>query len=162
MFIVRASFGEQAEWRTSAAAAREFFAELRNFAELMPGVERVTAEAGGAAARWLIRTDVPVVGSIRQAFPVARAVDLPGLIEWLPAAGEQKNLMRYEVEFEERGAMTRVAVRLSVEVRRQNARELHALAGLAGERRLSAELQKGVTHMMRTYLQKARARLEQQ
>jgi hypothetical protein len=64
------------------------------------------------------------------------------------------------VSFEERGAMTRVGVRLAVEVRRQNARELHPLAGLAGERRLSAELEKGLTHMMRTYLQKARARLE--
>ena len=160
MFTVRAAFNEQAEWRAAAADARALFAELRNFAELMPGVERVTAEAGGAAARWLIRADVPVVGSIRQAFAVAQAVDLPGLIEWLPAAGEQKNFLRYEVSFEERGAMTRVGVRLAVEVRRQHARELHPLAGLAGERRLSAELEKGLTHMMRTYLQKARARLE--
>lgn len=161
MFVVRASLSEQAEWRVGAADARAFFAELRNFAELMPGVERIAAEPGGEAARWLIRADVPVVGSIRQAFAVARAVDLPGLIEWLPAPGEQKNLLRYEVEFEERGVMTRVVVRLSVEIRRQSARELHALAGLAGERRLSAELQKGVTHMLRTYMQKARARLEQ-
>lgn len=159
MFIVKAAFNEAVEWRTSVERAREFFNDLRNFAELMPGVERITEEAGHIA-RWLIRADVPVIGSIRQAFAVARAVDLPGLIEWLPAAGEQKNFLRYEISFEERGVMTRVRVRQFVEIRRQHARELHALAGLAGESRLSAELQKGVTNMMRTYLQRAKAKLE--
>ncbi len=159
MFLVKAAFNEQMECRAGVERVREFFKELRNFAELMPGVERITSEAEGLA-RWLIRAEAPVVGSIRQVFAVAQAVDLPGLIEWLPAPGEVKNFLRYEVEFEERGAMTRVGVRLSVEIRRQNARELHTLAGLAGERRLSGELQKGITHMMRTYLQRARARLE--
>ncbi len=47
-----------------------------------------------------------------------------------------------------------------VELRRQRATELHLLAGLVGEHRLSAELQKGVTEMMRTFLQRARTRLE--
>jgi hypothetical protein len=159
MFQLKAAFNEHAEWRTSVERAREFINDLRNFAELMPGVERIIAEASDVA-RWLIRAEVPAVGSIRQVFPVARAVDLPALIEWLPAAGEKKNLLRYEVSFEELGVMTRAHIRLFVEIRRQSARELHALAAFIGEHRLSAELQKGITHMMRTYLQRARAKLE--
>jgi hypothetical protein len=35
------------------------------------------------------------------------------------------------------------------------------LAGLVGENRLSAEMQKGVSDMMRTFLQRARTQLEQ-
>ena len=76
MFQLRAGFSEQVEWRTSAEAAREFFGDLRNFVELMPGVERITADARGIA-RWLIRADVPVVGAIRQAFAVRKSVDEP-------------------------------------------------------------------------------------
>ncbi len=80
MFQLRAAFSEQVEWRTTAVAARAFFNDLRNFVELMPGVERITADAEGIA-RWLIRADVPVVGAIRQAFSVAQSVDEPTRIE---------------------------------------------------------------------------------
>ena len=160
MFIVKAAFSEQVEWRTSAERAREFLNDLRNFVELMPGVERITAEAGGVA-RWVIRAEAPVVGSIRQAFAVFRSADSPARIEWSPAAGEQKNFLRYSAAFEQAGeATTRVRIEQRVELRRQSARELHLLAGLAGESRLSAALQKGVTEMMRTFLQRARAKLE--
>ena len=159
MFQVRAAFSEQVEWRTSADAARAFFDDLKNFAELMPGVERITAEAGGIA-RWLIRAEVPVVGAIRQAFPVSKTLDEPARIEWTPAAGESKNFLRYVATFEGRGATTRIRIEQRVELRRQSARELHALAGLAGESRLSAALQKGVTEMLQSFLQRARTRLE--
>jgi hypothetical protein len=47
-----------------------------------------------------------------------------------------------------------------VEMRRQNARELHMLAGLVGEGRISAELQKHVASMIKTFLERARAKLE--
>jgi len=160
MFIVKAAFSEQVEWRTSAERAREFLNDLRNFVELMPGVERITAEAGGVA-RWVIRAEAPVVGSIRQAFAVFRSADTPARVEWSPAAGEQKNFLRYSAAFEPAGEeTTRVRIEQRVELRRQSARELHLLAGLAGESRLSAALQKGVTEMMRTFLQRARAKLE--
>ncbi len=159
MFIVKAAFSEQVEWRTSAERAREFLNDLRNFVELMPGVERITAEAGGVA-RWVIRAEAPVVGSIRQAFAVFRAADGPARVEWAPVAGEQKNFLRYSAAFEQAGDATRVRIEQRVELRRQSARELHLLAGLAGESRLSAALQKGVTEMMRTFLQRARAKLE--
>jgi carbon monoxide dehydrogenase subunit G len=159
MFQVRAGFSEQVEWRTSAEAARAFFSDLRNFVELMPGVERITAEAGGIA-RWLIRAEVPVVGAIRQAFAVSKTLDEPARIEWSPAAGENKNFLRYAASFEERGATTRIRIEQRVELRRGSARELHTLAGLAGEGRLSAALQKGVTEMLQSFLQRARSRLE--
>ncbi len=159
MFQLRAAFSEQVEWRTSAEAARAFFSDLRNFVELMPGVERITAEAGGIA-RWLIRAEVPVIGAIRQAFAVSKSVDEPSRIEWGPAAGESKNLLRYTASFEERGETTRIRIEQRVELRRGSARELHALAGLAGESRLSAALQKRVTEMLQSFLQRARPRLE--
>ncbi|MGB8510275.1 MAG: hypothetical protein WCD76_18000 [Pyrinomonadaceae bacterium] len=159
MFLVKAAYEEQMDLRTSVARAREFFNDLRNFVELMPGVERITSEAGGVV-RWLIRAEVPVIGSIRQAFAVAQSHDSPARIEWSPVEGERKNLLRYTASFEERGEFTRVRIEERVELRRQSPRELHLLAGLAGETRLSAEMQRGVTEMMRTFLQRARARLE--
>ncbi|HVF56943.1 MAG TPA: SRPBCC family protein [Pyrinomonadaceae bacterium] len=159
MFLVKAAYNEQMDLKTSLERARTFFADLRNFVELMPGVEKITSEAGGVV-RWLIRADVPVLGSMRQAFAVAKSADGPDRIEWSPVADERKNLLRYTAFFEERDGMTRVRIEQRVELRRQSARELHLLAGLAGENRLSAEMQKGVTEMMRTFLQRARARLE--
>ena len=159
MFAIRAAFDEQVEWRTSAERAREFFNDLRNYAELMPGVERITADALGVA-RWLIRAEVPLVGSIRQAFSVRQSVDEPLRIEWSPAAGESKNFLRYSATFEERGQTTLIRVAQRVELRRQSARELHKLAPLAGEGRLSAALQKGVAEMLQAFLKRARARLE--
>ncbi len=160
MFQVKAGFDEKLEVKTTLERAREFFADLRNFVELMPGVERITADAAGVA-RWLIRAEVPVVGAIRQAFAVSQSVDEPSRIEWSPAEGERKNLLRYVATFEERGATTRIRVEQRVELRRDHARELHTLAGLAGESRLSAALQKGVTEMLQAFLKRARARLEQ-
>ena len=159
MFAIRAAFDEQVEWRTSAERAREFFNDLRNYAELMPGVERITADALGVA-RWLIRAEVPMVGLIRQAFSVRQSVDEPSRIEWSPAAGESKNFLRYSATFEERGQTTLIRVAQRVELRRQSARELHKLAPLAGEGRLSAALQKGVAEMLQAFLKRARARLE--
>ena len=159
MFLVRAALSEQVELRTSAERARAFFNDLKNYAELMPGVERITADAAGVA-RWLIRAEVPVVGAIRQAFSVFQSADEPSRIEWSPAAGESKNFLRYSATFEERGATTRIRIEQRVELRRQSGRELHALAPLAGEGRLSAALQKGVAEMLQSFLKGARARLE--
>ncbi len=159
MFLVRAAYSEQLDLRASLERARAFFNDLRNFVELMPGVEKITSEAGGVV-RWLIRADVPVIGSMRQAFAVAQSINSEDRIEWTPVANERKNLLRYTAVFEQLGEITRIRIEQRVELRRQSPRELHLLAGLAGESRLSAEMQKGVTEMMRTFLQRARARLE--
>ena len=159
MFQVKAGYDEQLEIRTTVERARAFFGDLRNFVELMPGVESIKAEAGGVM-RWLIRAEIPVVGAMRQAFAVELTDDRPERIEWSPALHERGNFLRYVAQFEQRGARVLVKIVQRVELRRQHARELHMLAGLVGATRLSAEMQRGITDMMRTFLQRARAKLE--
>jgi carbon monoxide dehydrogenase subunit G len=160
VFQIKAAFEEKLEIKTTLERARAFFGDVGNFVNLMPGVESIREEAGGVM-RWLIRAEVPVIGAIRQAFTVEQTLDQPQSIEWSPAAAERNNLLRYAAQFEEQG--TRVLIRIvqRVELRRQKATELHMLAGLVGESRLSAEMQKGVSEMMRTFLQRARTTLEQ-
>ena len=160
MFQIRADFDEQLEIKTNLERAHEFFNDVRNFVELMPGVERITAEANGVM-RWLIRADVPLIGAIRQVFTVEQTDDRPERIEWSPAGEERKNLLRYAASFEQRGARVLVRIAQRVEIRRQHARELHALAGWVGATRLSAEMQKGISEMMRVFLGRAREKLEQ-
>ena len=159
MFQVKAAFREQLEIKTNLERARVFFSDLRNFVEMMPGVEKITSEAGGVV-RWLIRAEVPVIGAMRQAFAVEQTENNAARIEWSPAATERKNFLRYSASFEQRGASTLVRISQQVELRRQHARELHLLAGLVGASRLSNEMQKGVTEMMRAFLQNARTKLE--
>ncbi|HEX8491865.1 MAG TPA: hypothetical protein VF658_03405 [Pyrinomonadaceae bacterium] len=160
MFRIKAEYSEQVELKTSVERARKFFGELRNFAELMPGVESIRKEASGII-RWTVRADVPLLGAMRAAFAVEQTDDRPERIEWSPAPTENQNYLRYAADFEERGASaTLVRIVQRVEMRRQHARELHLLAGLAGEGRISAEMQKRVTEMVKTFLQRARAKLE--
>ncbi len=159
MFQVKAAFDEQLEIGAPLERAREFFSDLRNFTELMPGVESIRTDAGGVM-RWLIRADIPVIGAIRQAFAVEQTTNAPARIEWSPAAQEKGNFLRYAAEFEQRGARTLVRIVQRVELRRQRATELHLLAGVVGASRLSAEMQKGVSDMMRTFLARARKQLE--
>jgi carbon monoxide dehydrogenase subunit G len=160
VFTIKADYSEQVELKTSLARAREFFAELRNFVELMPGIESIKNGAGGVKL-WMVSADVPLLGQMRAAFPLAQTEDQPVLIEWSPAPGEKGNLLRYVVEFEESGARTLSRIALHVEMRRRQAKELHLLAGFVGEGRISAEMQKYVTGMVKTFLQRARAKLEE-
>ena len=117
-------------------------------------------ESGSSVFSPRRKAGVGVVGAIRQAFNVFQTANEPSRIEWSPAAGESKNFLRYSATFEERGATTRIRIEQRVELRRQSGRELHALAPLAGEGRLSAALQKGVAEMLQSFLKGARARLE--
>jgi carbon monoxide dehydrogenase subunit G len=159
VFRIKAEYSEQVEVKTSLERAREFFGELRNFVDLMPGIEAITNEANGIK-RWLVRADVPMLGPMRAAFAVELTEDLPNMIEWSPAHTESKNYLRYVAMFEERGAATLVKIVQRVEMRRKHAKELHLLAGLVGENRISAEMEKRVAEMIRTFIQQARARLE--
>ena len=159
MFRITAEYSDQIEVGVSIEKVREFFNNLRNFVELMPGVESITAEADDIK-RWLIRADVPLLGAMRAAFAVQQTDDSPERIEWSPAENEKKNLLRYYATFEQRAGKTLVNIVQRVEMRRDHAKELHALAGWVGERRISQEMQKSVTAMMRSFLQNARARLE--
>jgi carbon monoxide dehydrogenase subunit G len=159
VFRIKAEYSEQIEVKTSLERAREFFGELRNFVDLMPGIEAITNEANGIK-KWLVRADVPMLGPMRAAFAVELTEDLPTRIEWSPAQTENKNYLRYAAVFEERGAATLVKVIQRVEMRRKDAKELHLLAGLVGENRISAEMEKYVKEMIRTFVQRARTKLE--
>jgi carbon monoxide dehydrogenase subunit G len=159
MFRIKAEYTEQLEVKTNIERAREFFGDMRNFVELMPGVESIKNEAGGII-RWMVRADVPALGMMRAVFSVEQTEDRRERIEWSPAPTEKKNYLRYAAVFEERGARTLVRIAQHVEMRRQHARELHLLAGLVGEGRISAEMQKRVAEMIKTFLERARAKLE--
>jgi len=160
LFRIAAEYSEQFEVRASIERAREFFNEPRHFVELMPGVESITAGARGVM-RWLIRAEVPVLGAIRQSFSVVKTEDNQERIEWTPADDERQNFLRYAATFEPLdAARTLVKVVQKVELRRKNGKELHMLASFVGESRISKEMQKGVTDMMRAFLTSARARLE--
>lgn len=159
MFRIRAEFKDQLEVRTDLARARNFFAAPLNFVGLMPGLEKVSGEAQGVM-RWLIRAEIPVIGAIQQVFAVRQTDDQPLRIEWGPADGEQQNLLKYAAAFEDLGERTLVRIAQRVELRRAQARDLHALAMFVGENRLSSEMQKRVTAMMQDFLRNAGRALE--
>jgi carbon monoxide dehydrogenase subunit G len=160
MFKARADFRDDLEVGASFAVVREFFGDLENFVRLMPGVESIREEAGGVMC-WTVCVDVGLVGKMRGNFRITRTDDRPQRIEWGPAIDEKKNLLRYAASFEERApSRTLVRVAQRVELRRQLATELHLMAGLIGERRISAVMQERVASMMNTFLKLARARLE--
>jgi hypothetical protein len=75
--------------------------------------------------------------------------------------GEKHNLLRYSADLMERTENLVIAkISQSVQVSRNAARELHPLAGLAGERAVSAGMQRRVTDMIRSFMRKSKERLE--
>jgi hypothetical protein len=159
MFRIKASYADQMELRTSLEKAREFFGELRNFADLMPGIEGIRNEAGGIM-RWMVRAEVPVIGPVHASFTVEKTEDSPGRLEWSPARSEMKNYLRYAAAFEERGQKVLIKIVQHVELRRKHAKDLHRFAILVGEGRISSEMQKRVREMIKTFLERAREKLE--
>lgn len=162
MFKIKAAYAEQFEVRASAERVREFFANTRNFVELMPSIESIRAVAGGAA-QWTIRAEIPFLGAMTETFAVELSENNENLIEYTPAKDETKNYLRYSADFEPRGD-GKIAVNISqtVELRREKASDLHLLAGLAGESLISKEMQKRVGEMIKTFLAKAKQKLENQ
>jgi carbon monoxide dehydrogenase subunit G len=161
MFHARAEFREDLEVGASVLVVREFFGDLGNFVCLMPGVESIREGAGGVMC-WTVCVDVGLVGKMRGHFRIVRADDSPRRIEWGPAVDEKKNLLRYAASFEElTPSRTMVRVAQRIELRRAFATELHLMAGLIGERRISAGMQERVASMMKTFLKRARAHLEE-
>ena len=161
MFKIKASYNEQFEVRASAESVRAFFADTRNFVEMMPNIQSIKARENGTTL-WTIRAEIPVLGSMTESFSVQMAENNPNSIEYAPAPDETKNFLRYSADFEEQAAgKTRVNISQMVEIRRNKAGELHFLAGLAGESLISAEMQKRVSAMIKVFLEKAREKLEQ-
>ena len=160
MFTIRAAHSDKFEVKAPVEKVREFFADVRNFVEMMPNVQSIHTGAGGEA-RWTIRANIPVIGSMQQAFSVELAENTDERIEWIPRKGEKENLLRYAADFIEKGAnSTLVQFSQNVELRRKSARELHFLAGLAGESNVSRGMQWEVAGMIQKFVQKAKEKLE--
>jgi carbon monoxide dehydrogenase subunit G len=161
MFKVKATYNEQFEVKATAESVRQFFANTRNFVELMPNIESIRTEAKGTA-RWTIRAEIPLLGAMIESFSVQLSENSENLIEYTPAVTETKNYLRYAADFKEGAAgKTTVNISQTVELRRAKAADLHFLAGLAGEKIISQQMQSRVAAMIKTFLEKARTKLEQ-
>ena len=158
MFRVKSTFKTELEIKAPLARVRAFFADLRNFPELLPGVENIRHELGGIA-RWTIATDTPV-GRVRLSLPVRETSPHADVIEWSPALQESENLLRYSLKFEERDGTTAVTVSQQVELRRKRAWDLHPGVALMGEARISNALQRRINEAIEDFLVVAKDRLE--
>lgn len=160
MFTVRAGFSDDIVVRSGIDDVRKFFSDITNFAELMPGVDHIHVDAKGIA-HWKVQTEIPIVGPILQKFALELAENSEDRIEWSPVRTEAENFLRYSADFLEKAKnVTLVHFSQVVELRRRSARDLHLLAGLAGESLISNEMTKRITEMIRVFIDKAKERLE--
>ena len=160
MFTVKAGYSNDIEVRSSIDKVREFFADIRNFAELMPGIQQIHTDAKGVA-HWKVATEIPVVGQILQKFVLELSENTIHRVEWAPIRTEAENFLRYSADFLEKAKnVTMVHFSQVVELRRKSARDLHFLAGLAGETLISNEMTKRIAEMIKVFIDRAKERLE--
>lgn len=160
MFTVKAGYSNDIEIASSVDKVREFFLDITNFADLMPGVMQVHTDAKGVA-HWKVETQIPVVGKILEKFSLELVEASEDRVEWTPLRTEAENFLRYSADFLEKAKnVTLVHFSQVVELRRKSARDLHYLAGLAGETIISNEMTKRITEMIRVFIDKAKDRLE--
>jgi len=160
MFTISAEFREKIEVRASLAKVRRFLFDLQNFARMIPHVESIRTDAKGIT-HWTIAVEIPVIGKVRESFPVELEETPDDEIEWRPAAGEKANLLRCIVLLQEKSAgLTLIQISQKVELRRSKAKDLHPLAAVAGEKLISKEMTKRVAEMFKDFLQKAKEKLE--
>ena len=160
MFTIKAGYSDNVEVQTSVEKVREFFSDIRNFADLMPGTTSIHTDAKGVA-HWKIQAEIPLVGPMMQKFAVELSEDSEERVEWFPVAMETQNFLRFSADFLEKAKnVTLVHFSQMVELRRKSARELHYLAGLAGENLISSEMTKKVTEMIKVFIQRAKEKLE--
>lgn len=160
MFTVKASYSNEIELRSNIDKVREFFSDLTNFSELMPGIEQIHTDANGIA-HWRIRAEIPFVGQMLQNFAVEMAENSAERIEWSPIRTEAENFLRFSADFLEKAKdVTLVHFSQAVELRRKKAGDLHSLAWLAGESLISSEMTKRITEMIKIFIDRAKERLE--
>ena len=160
MFTIKAGFSDDIEMRTGIDKVREFFLNTQNFADLMPGVTQIHTDAHGVA-HWKVEAELPFVGPMLQKFALQLSENSPDRVEWSPIMTETGNFLRYSADFLEKAKdVTMVHFSQMVELRRKSARELHYLAGLAGESLISSEMTKRITEMIRVFIDRAKERLE--
>jgi len=160
MFTVKAGYSSDIEIRSSIDKVREFFLNMTNFADLMPGVEQIHTDAKGIA-HWKVQAEVPIVGQMLQKFALELAENSEDRVEWSPLRTEAENFLRYSADFIEKAkGVTLVHFSQAVELRRKKASDLHSLAWLAGESLISNEMTKSVAKMIKTFIERAKEKLE--
>ena len=160
MFTVKAGYSDNVEVETNIEKVREFFLDIKNFVDLMPGIASIHTDAKGVA-HWKIQAEIPLVGSMIQKFAVELSEDSAERVEWFPVPVETQNFLRFSAEFLEKAKnVTLVHFSQMVELRRKSARDLHYLAGLAGENLISTEMTKKVREMIKVFIQRAKEKLE--
>ncbi len=160
MFTVKAGYSDDVEVKTNVEKVREFFSDIKNFADLMPGIASIHTDAKGVA-HWKIQAEIPIVGQMMQKFAVELSENTEERIEWFPVALETQNFLRFSAEYLEKARdVTLIHFSQMVELRRKSARELHYLAGLAGESLISSEMTKRVSEMIKVFIQRAKEKLE--
>jgi hypothetical protein len=160
MFTVKAGYSDNIEVRTNVEKVREFFSDIRNFADLMPGITSIHTDAKGVA-HWKIQAEIPLVGQMMQKFAVELSENSEDRIEWFPVAFETQNFLRFSADYLQKAKdVTFIHFSQMVELRRKSARDLHMLAGLAGESLISNEMTKKVSEMIKVFIQRAKEKLE--
>ncbi len=160
MFTVKAGYSDDVEVQTSIEKVREFFTDIKNFVDLMPGIASIHTDAKGVA-HWKIHAEIPLVGQMVQKFAVEITENSEERVEWFPVALETQNFLRFSADFLEKARdVTLIHFSQMVELRRKSARELHYLAGLAGESLISTEMTKKVSEMIKVFIQRAKEKLE--
>ena len=160
MFTVKAGYSDNVEVETNVERVREFFSDIKNFVDLMPGITSIHTDAKGVA-HWKIQAEIPLVGQMMQKFSVELSENSEERIEWFPVPLETQNFLRFSADFLEKAKnVTLVHFSQMVELRRKSARELHYLAGLAGESLISTEMTKKVREMIKVFIQRAKEKLE--
>ncbi len=160
MFTVRSDYSETFEVIADLEKVRDFFGDIKNFIELMPSIESIQTD-NKDVVHWKIRADVPFIGSFIEKFAVRERENSDDRVEWSSIDGEKYNLMRYTADFMPQGDIkTLVKFSQNIELRRKSATELHLLAGLAGENLISQEMSRQIGQMLKTFIEKAKNRLE--
>lgn len=160
MFTIKAGYSDTIELKSGIDQVREFFADLQNFVDMMPGIANIHIDAKGLA-HWTIKAEIPVVGSMMQKFAVELAESNEDRVEWQPVGAEKQNFLRYAADFLEKAEnLTVVKFAQFVELRRNSPRELHLLAGIAGENFINKEMGRRVTEMIKIFIRRAKEKLE--
>ncbi|NNE65866.1 MAG: hypothetical protein HKN33_04810 [Pyrinomonadaceae bacterium] len=160
MFKIKALHTETVSLRAGTDTIRDFFCDVVNYIEFMPHIENIRTDNRGIT-HWHLSANVPFVGNFSERFPIVRTEQSEERVEWSPVRDEEFNLMKFAADFlPESATSTIVKISQNIELRRNSPTDLHLLAGFAGESLISKEMTKRVVVMVKSFLEKARIRLE--